>query len=162
MGPCFLWGKILNTCAILLLGNDRKCKYILCFWKYIQHARVNWVIKIWIVCGASDDTVFLCIVDVKLCSDQTDIFMNYMWCFKLTLNSLWPSDNIWWQIWVNIGPGNGLLPDGTKPLPETMLTSHHQHLKTSCTGRAQDINSSKEIGKYIRENYFHIFLGSMS
>ena len=29
------------------------------------------------------------------------------------------------QMWVNIGSGNGLLPDGTKPLPEPMLT-HHQ------------------------------------
>ena len=28
------------------------------------------------------------------------------------------------QIWVNIGSGNGLLPDGTKPLPEPMLTYH--------------------------------------
>ena len=28
------------------------------------------------------------------------------------------------EIWVNIGPGNGLLPDGTKPLPEPMLTCH--------------------------------------
>ena len=27
-------------------------------------------------------------------------------------------------IWVNIGSGNGLLPDGTKPLPEPMLTDH--------------------------------------
>ena len=27
-------------------------------------------------------------------------------------------------IWVNIGSGNGLLPDGTKPLPEPMLTYH--------------------------------------
>ena len=26
--------------------------------------------------------------------------------------------------WVNIGSGNGLLPDGTKPLPEPMLTYH--------------------------------------
>ena len=26
---------------------------------------------------------------------------------------------------VNIGPGNGLLPDGTKPLPEPMLTYDH-------------------------------------
>ena len=26
------------------------------------------------------------------------------------------------DIWVNIGSGNGLLPDGTKPLPEPMLT----------------------------------------
>ena len=33
------------------------------------------------------------------------------------------------EIWVNIGSGNGLLPDGTKPLPEPMLTDHH--LKTS-------------------------------
>ena len=29
------------------------------------------------------------------------------------------------EIWVNIGSGNGLLPDGTKPLPEPMLTYHH-------------------------------------
>ena len=26
--------------------------------------------------------------------------------------------------WVNIGSGNGLLPDGTKPLPEPMLSDH--------------------------------------
>ena len=28
------------------------------------------------------------------------------------------------EIWVNIGSGNGLLPDGTKPLQESMLTDH--------------------------------------
>ena len=28
------------------------------------------------------------------------------------------------EIWVNSGSGNGLLPDGTKPLPEPMLTYH--------------------------------------
>ena len=28
------------------------------------------------------------------------------------------------EIWVNIGSGNGLLPDGTKPLPEPMFTYH--------------------------------------
>ena len=39
------------------------------------------------------------------------------------INSLWPSDAVWWQIWVNIGSGSGLLPDGTKPLPEPMLTN---------------------------------------
>ena len=38
------------------------------------------------------------------------------------LNSLCPSKAIWQQIWVNIGSGNGLLPDGKKPLPEPMLT----------------------------------------
>ena len=26
------------------------------------------------------------------------------------------------EIWVNTGSGNGLLPDGTKPLPEPVLT----------------------------------------
>ena len=29
------------------------------------------------------------------------------------------------QMAVNTGSGNGLLPDGTKPLPEPMLTYHH-------------------------------------
>ena len=28
------------------------------------------------------------------------------------------------EIWVNIGSRNGLLSDGTKPLPEPMLTDH--------------------------------------
>ena len=32
-------------------------------------------------------------------------------------------------IWVNIGSGNGLLPDGTKPLPEPMLTDDQWGLK---------------------------------
>ena len=44
---------------------------------------------------------------------------------KGTINSLGPSDAKWReQIWVNIGSGNGLLPDGTKPLPEPMLSYH--------------------------------------
>ena len=36
-------------------------------------------------------------------------------------NSLGPSDA---KNWVNIGSDNGLVPDGTKPLPEPMLTYH--------------------------------------
>ena len=37
--------------------------------------------------------------------------------------SLWPCDTIFRnRSFVNIGSGNGLLPDGTKPLPEPMLT----------------------------------------
>ena len=32
------------------------------------------------------------------------------------VNSLWPSNAIWWQIWVNIGSSNGLFPVVTKPL----------------------------------------------
>ena len=30
------------------------------------------------------------------------------------------------EIWVNIGSGNGLLPDGTKPLTKPMLTFQHK------------------------------------
>ena len=30
------------------------------------------------------------------------------------------------EIWVTIGSGNGLLPDGTKQLPEPMMTFHQQ------------------------------------
>ena len=48
-----------------------------------------------------------------------------------TINSLWPSDKeqgtestLELKNWDNIGSGNGLLPDGTKPLPEPMLTYH--------------------------------------
>ena len=41
-----------------------------------------------------------------------------------SINSLWPSDAIWWHlIWVNIGSDNGLMSDDTKPLPEPMLTN---------------------------------------
>ena len=40
------------------------------------------------------------------------------------VNSSWPSDIIWLQIWVYIDSGNGLLPNGTKPLPEPTLTYH--------------------------------------
>ena len=40
-------------------------------------------------------------------------------------NSLWLSDaSMSSENLVNIGSGNGLLPDGTKPLPEPMLTYH--------------------------------------
>ena len=41
-------------------------------------------------------------------------------------NSLGPGDAIWLalEILVNTGSGNGSLPDGTKRLPEPMLTYH--------------------------------------
>ena len=38
------------------------------------------------------------------------------------VNSLWP--NMVSQDLVNIGSDNGLVPSGTKPLPEPMLTNH--------------------------------------
>ena len=42
-------------------------------------------------------------------------------------------------IWVNIGSGNGLLPDGTKPLPEPILTDH-QYRDINIKAILQDIN----------------------
>ena len=39
------------------------------------------------------------------------------------------------EIWVNIGSGNGLLPDGTKPLPEPMLTDHQWSPATFIVGQ---------------------------
>ena len=40
-----------------------------------------------------------------------------------SINSLWPSDAIWQQIFfVNISSGNGLLPDSTKAEP--MLSTY--------------------------------------
>ena len=49
------------------------------------------------------------------------------------------------QTWVNIASGNGLLPDGTKPLPEPMLTYYcpmglWHSANTNFTGSARDIN----------------------
>ena len=38
--------------------------------------------------------------------------------------SLWPSDAMATQTYVNISSGNGLLYDSTKPLPEPMLSYH--------------------------------------
>ena len=39
------------------------------------------------------------------------------------------------EIWVNIGSGNGLLPAGTKPLPEPMLTGHQWSPMTFILGQ---------------------------
>ena len=39
------------------------------------------------------------------------------------------------EIWINIGSGNGLLPDGTKPLPEPMLTDHQWSPATFILGQ---------------------------
>ena len=48
------------------------------------------------------------------------------------LNSLAPSDvHMARQIYVNIGSGNGLVPDGIKPSPEPMLTVRKVHQYSS-------------------------------
>ena len=66
-----------------------------------------------------------------------------------TFNSLWPGDDVWGDIRVNFGSGNGLLPASTKPLPEPMLTYQQwgsvAFIWGSFTGSAQDINPENEF-----------------
>ena len=58
------------------------------------------------------------------------------------------------KIWVNIGSGNGLLPDGTKPLPEPMLTDHQWSPVTFILGqfhkRCLNHQSLKSVWKLIK------------
>ena len=57
-------------------------------------------------------------------------------------------------IWVNTGPGNGLLPDGTKPLPESMLT-YHQHIVQWYPSESNFTRDTPAINHWIKlENYF--------
>ena len=66
--------------------------------------------------------------------------------------SLWPSGAIWpivalqrymvTYIWIKIVSGDGLLPDGIKPLPESMLT-YDQWGSVACT-------QEQFHGKYLR------------
>ena len=55
------------------------------------------------------------------------------------------------EILVNIGLGNGSLPDGTKPLPEPKLTNHQLGpvaiSEGNFTGNDQDYYPWCEIGK---------------
>ena len=66
-------------------------------------------------------------------------FINYQ------INSLGPSDAMGRQIWVNNGSGNGLMPDGTKPLHVTnvdlsSVRSSDIHLRTSSQEITQPSN----------------------
>ena len=55
------------------------------------------------------------------------------------------------QIWLNIDSGNGLLPDGTKPLPEPMLIYHQWVLWYSREGNF--IGNAQDIYPWYDENY---------
>ena len=64
-------------------------------------------------------------------------------------------------MWVNIGPGNGLLPDDTKPLPEPMLTYHQLgicsiHLRPVSQlilVLTQNIKADNDINRIYRSDY---------
>ena len=51
------------------------------------------------------------------------------------------------QIIVNIDSGNGLLPDGTKPLPVPILTNHQLSLVAFAWG--QLLKKTQDISRYL-------------
>ena len=61
------------------------------------------------VLTGDDPVATYCQWDLQL---QCSITHCALWCHMAT------------TIWVNIGSGNGLLPDGTKPLPEPLWSTH--------------------------------------
>ena len=62
-----------------------------------------------------------CILDTRAHSQMRFICIFNPIGFKHIV-AYWRHVSTW--NWVNIGSGNGLMPDGTKPLPEPMLTYH--------------------------------------
>ena len=69
-------------------------------------------------------------------------------------------------IWVKIGSGNALLPEGPKPLPESMLTDHQWSPVTVILGqfhkRWLNHQSQTSILKSCFENFIQISQGQMS
>ena len=69
-------------------------------------------------------------------------------------------------IWVSIGSGNGLLPDGTKPFPEAMLM-YHQMCSVAFTweqfpGKCSWYESLRRVWNLYYWNYWSICQGPMS
>ena len=62
-------------------------------------------------------------------------------------------------VWVSIGSDNGMLPDGTKPLPKPMLTDHHSMKSIDIHFRAisQEMPHSSITKIYLKVTYlkFH-------
>ena len=69
-------------------------------------------------------------------------------------------------IWVNMGSGNGLLLDSTKPLPELMLTYHWRYLVAFTWEQFHKKGSLTSSVACVRKlhfwNYYHISQGPMS
>ena len=66
----------------------------------------------------------------------------------LPFNLLLSCDSIWWHgVWPTSVSGNGLFPDGTKPLTEPMLTYAQFGSATYCAESVNDINSSLKTSR---------------
>ena len=90
---------------------------------------------------------------------------NHLWLASIIVQRLMSYIVDKWQhkvtkIWVNIGSGNGLLPDVTEPLPEPMLT-YHQWGPVALFQRQFHINCSrikcmKEVWRLHFKNSSHV------
>ena len=107
-------------CAIYwsqLLSREWRCS-----WSSVDRRCSNYI---WVIDN------FIAYYGASYIRGFTVTFINFIWTNPNFVNSLWLSDTIMvTEIWVNIGSGNGLLPDGTKPLNEPMLTDHQWSLVT--------------------------------
>ena len=101
--------------------------------------------------------IALILMSLDLPDDKSTVVQVMAWCRQATshyLSHCWPRSmspygvtkpqwvncRLKWhhmltQIWVNTGSGIGLLPDHTKPLPETMVTNDQRGLAASTWGQ---------------------------
>ena len=128
----FILTKTTNLTICSLNSSDAGGR-IFQFWESIPFLMMPWLLKMpehqqaWYWLCRIDNMYYCCFrVNLIYLGQATPKIWFKMWIWSLVIfNSLGPSDAIWCtEICVNIGSGNGLLPDGTKPLPEPMLTYH--------------------------------------
>ena len=116
--------KLKTDCNQIFQNIEAKTKPPTFYWQLFQMHFLEWISSylIWI----SLKLIIKAPVDKTIIGSADGLGSNWLICpeGRVIVNSLWPSNARWRQIWVNIGSGNGLLLDGTKPLPEPMLTDH--------------------------------------
>ena len=77
------------------------------------------------------------------------------------INSLWPNDGA--KCLICIGSDNGLLPIGTKPLPEPMLTFQQRNLQVQFQRICTALASSNGVGSYaLKTHYGDVIMGAIA
>ena len=74
----------------------------------------------------------------------------WYWVCKSNLTHCGLIRHIATEIWVNIGSGNGLLPDGTKPLPERMLSNHQRSCGICLRAISQEMRQISVFNKNLK------------
>ena len=77
------------------------------------------------------------------------------------INSLWSNDGA--ICLICIGSDNGLLPIGTKPLPEPMLTFQQRNLPVQFQRMCTALASSNGVGSYaLKTHYGDVIMGAIA